>query len=314
MYQRTLVLFSLLLAVALTAALGCGSGTRSDATNDSSTAPSSALAPAELRLNGDFAGPLGVQLYSFREAFRTDVPGTLARVRALGFRDVELAGTYGMSAQQFRQALDSAGLSASSMHAGYEQLRDSLPAVLAAARVLGVKYVGTAWIPHPDGPITAQLARQTAADFNRWGKAARAEGLQFFYHVHGYEFKPGADGVLPMDVLMQQTDSDAVKFEMDVFWAALPGNDPAALLRKYPGRWKLMHIKEMKKGVATGVHTGSANPDSTEVPVGTGQIDYRAVLRAAKEVGVERYYLEDETVRPFETVPVSVRWLETVRY
>lgn len=314
MYQRTLVLFSLLLAVALTAALGCGSGTRSDATNDSSTAPPSASAPAELRLNGDFAGPLGVQLYSFREAFRTDVPGTLARVRALGFRDVELAGTYGMSAQQFRQALDSAGLSASSMHAGYEQLRDSLPAVLAAARVLGVKYVGTAWIPHPDGPITAQLARQTAADFNRWGKAARAEGLQFFYHVHGYEFKPGADGVLPMDVLMQQTDSDAVKFEMDVFWAALPGNDPAALLRKYPGRWKLMHIKEMKKGVATGVHTGSANPDSTEVPVGTGQIDYRAVLRAAKEVAVERYYLEDETVRPFETVPVSVRWLETVRY
>jgi hypothetical protein len=70
----------------------------------------------------------------------------------------------------------------------------------------------------------------------------------------------------------------------------------------------------MKKGVATGVHTGSANPDSSEVPTGTGQTDYRGVLRAAKEVGVERYYLEDETVRPFDTVPLSIHWLEAVKF
>lgn len=314
MHQRTLVLSSLLLAVASTAMSGCESSARSESTKDSTAAPAKTSTPREVNLSGDFQGPLGVQLYSFRDAFRTDVPGTLQRVRTLGVREVELAGTYGMSAQQFRQALDGAGLNATSMHVGYERLRDSLPVALAEAKALGVKYVGTAWIPHPDGPITAQLARQAAADFDRWGKAARAEGLQFFYHVHGYEFKPGADGVLPMDVLMKQTDPDAVKFEMDVFWASLPGNDPVALLKKYPGRWKLMHIKDMKKGVATGVHTGSANPDSSEVPTGTGQIDYRAVLRAAKEVGVEKYYLEDETVRPFETVPVSIRWLETVRF
>jgi sugar phosphate isomerase/epimerase len=308
-----LVLSSLLLVVASTAVSGCRSSGRSESTKDSSAAPAK-TSPREVNLTADFQGPLGVQLYSFRDAFRTDVPGTLQRVRALGIREVELAGTYGMNAQQFRQALDATGLSATSMHVGYERLRDSLPAALAEAKALGVKYVGTAWIPHPDGPITAQLARQAAGDFDRWGKAARAEGLQFFYHVHGYEFKPGADGVLPMDVLMKQTDPDAVKFEMDVFWASLPGNDPVALLKKYPGRWKLMHIKDMKKGVATGVHTGSANPDSSEVPAGTGQIDYRGVLRAAKEVGVEKYYLEDETVRPFETVPVSIRWLETVRF
>lgn len=316
MHQRLLGLFSLPL-VALSAALGCGSGAGGESKKDSSGAPasvSSVSAPTELRLTGDFAGPLGVQLYSFREAFKTDVPGTLARVRALGIREVELAGTYGKSAQEFRRMLDSAGLSATSMHVGYERLRDSLPAALAEAKALGVKYVGTAWIPHPDGPITATLARQAAGDFDRWAKAARTEGLQFFYHVHGYEFKAGADGVLPMDVLMRQTDPDAMKFEMDVFWASLPGNDPAALLRKYPGRWKLMHIKDMKKGVATGVHTGSANPDSSEVPTGTGQTDYRAVLRAAKEVGVEKYFLEDETARPFETVPLSIRWLETVKY
>ena len=316
MHRQLVRSSSAVLAVALTFALGCSSTPRDAAVKDS-TAPAADAAPsapAEIKLAGDFQGPLGVQLYSFRDAFKTDVPGTLARVRALGFKEVELAGTYGMTPQQFRQALDSAGLSATSMHIGYEQFRDSLESVLAAAKVLGPKNVGTAWIPHPNGPITVALAKQAAADFNRWGKAARAQGLQFFYHVHGYEFKPGAGGVLPMDVLMKETDPEAVKFEMDVFWASLPGNDPVVLLKKYPGRWKLMHIKDMKKGVATGVHTGSANPDSSEVPTGTGQTDYRAVLRAAKDVGVERFYIEDETARPFDTVPLSIRWLEAVKY
>jgi len=306
--------FSLLLVIAAVTTLGCEPAPPAGSTKDSSAPPATAAAPTAINLTGDFQGPLGVQLYSFREAFKTDVRGTLAKVRALGITEVELAGTYGMPAQAFRQLLDSVGLTATSMHVGYERFRDSLPAALAEAKALGVKYVGTAWIPHPDGPITVKLAQQAAADFDRWGKAARAEGLQFFYHVHGYEFKPGEGGALPMDVLMKQTDPEAVKFEMDVFWASLPGNDPAALLKKYSGRWKLMHIKDMKKGVVTGVHTGSANPDSSEVPTGTGQTDYRAVLKAAKEVGVEKYYLEDETAKPFDTVPLSIRWLETVRY
>lgn len=258
--------------------------------------------------------PVGVQLYSFREAFKTDVPGTLQRIHDLGFRDVELAGTYGLTAKRFRQLLDSVGLHASSMHVGYEQFRDSLPQVLADAKTLGVRYVGTAWIPHPDGPISVPLAREAAANFNRWGRAARARGFQFFYHVHGYEFVRGDKGVLPMDVLMRETDPAAVKYEMDVFWATLPGNNPVALLEKYSGRWRLMHLKDMKKGVATNVMTGSANPDSAEVPVGAGQIDYRTVLRAAKQVGVEKFYLEDETKDPFTTVPQSIDWLRTVRF
>lgn len=262
----------------------------------------------------DSTAPVGVQLYSFRDAFKTDVPGTLAHIRTLGFREVELAGTYGMSAAKFRQELDRAGLRATSMHVGYETFRDSLSAVLADAKTLGVRYVGTAWIPHPDGPITVALARQAAADFTRWGRAARAQGFQFFYHVHGYEFKRGTGGVLPMDVLVRDTDPKAVAFEMDVFWATLPGNNPVALLRKYSGRWKLMHLKDMKKGVATNVMTGSADPNATEVPVGTGQIDYKSVLKTAKQIGVEKFYLEDETAAPFETVPQSIRWLQSIKF
>jgi sugar phosphate isomerase/epimerase len=321
----------LLAAALLGTAVGCSPGARgvgegaapaaggAGTTGAPAAAGAAAAAPAAgdtagVRLAGDFAGPLGVQLYSVRGAMRTDVPGTLARVRALGFHEVELAGTYGMSAADFRALLDRSGLRATSMHAGYERLRDSLPAVLAEARALGVRYVGTAWIPHPDGPITVARTREAAADFDRWGKAARQAGVQFFYHIHGYEFQPGAGGVVPMDVLVRETDPAAVRFELDVFWAALPGQDPAALLRRHRGRWALMHLKDMRQGVARNVHRGSADPDSTEVPVGAGQIDYRAVLQAAREVGVERYYVEDETREPFATMPQSVRWLASVRF
>lgn len=310
---------TLLPALALAAAAGaCRTAPQSSTPNSAPTpagAPSPSASPAhDFQFQGDFTGPLGVQLYSVRDAIRGDVPGTLARVRALGFREVELAGTYGLTAEQFRAALDRAGLRATSMHVGYEQLRDSLPAVLAEAKALGVQYVGTAWIPHANGPLTEEGAHRAAADFDSWGRAARRQGLQFFYHTHGYEFVPGADGALPMDILMRDTDPDAVKYEMDVFWVSRPGADPVAWLRKYPTRWRLLHLKDMKRGTATNVNTGAANPDSAEVPLGSGQIDYRGVLRAAKEIGVEKYYIEDETSDPFATMPQSIRWLETVRY
>ena len=292
--------------------LGCRTAAQSTAT---ATTPNAGVSSShELDLRGDFKGPLGVQLYSVRNAISTNVPGTLARVRALGFREVELAGTYGLTAAQFRSELDRAGLSATSMHVGYERFRDSLPAVLDEARTLGVRYVGTAWIPHADGPLTEEAAHHAAADFNAWGRAAQARGLQFFYHVHGYEFQAGASGTLPMDILMRETDAGAVKFEMDVFWISRPGADPVAWLRKYPTRWRLLHLKDMKKGTPTNVNTGAANPDETEVPLGTGQIDYRGVLRTAREIGVEKFYVEDETAAPFATMPLTVRWLETVRY
>lgn len=298
---------------------GCGGaeepGTEAAVAADApATAAPAAADTANFNFTGDFNGPLGVQLYSFRNELQQDVPGTLRKVRDLGFREVETAGTYGLAPEQFRQELDRAGLEVTSMHAPYERMRDSLQAVLADAKALGAEYVGVAWMPEGERPTTPERARQTAAQFNRWGRAAREQGLQFFYHIHGYEFQPGPNGVLPMDVLMEQTDPEAVKYQLDAFWAALPGADPAALLRKYPNRWELMHIKDMKKGVPTNNHTGSAPPDETEVPVGTGQIDYRAVLKAAKEIGLDRYYLEDETKEPFNTIPESVRFLETVKF
>ena len=143
--------------------------------------------------------------------------------------------------------------------------------------------------------------------------AAKARGLQFFYHIHGYEFQPSAEGVVPFDVLVQETDPENVKFEMDVFWATRPGQDPVALLNKYPDRWELMHVKDMAPGTATDDHTGQGTPEM-EVPVGTGTIDYAAVLQAAEEIGMDRYYIEDETTDPLANIPKSIDYVETVAY
>lgn len=298
--------------LALLLAAACSTAEDAEVAGGEAAANDSLSAAGELSFQGDFQGPLGLQLWSVREQMAEDVPGTLAWVRQQGFSEVELAGTQGLTAEQFRQELDRAGLSATAMHVPYERLRDSMEVVFAEAEVLGANDIGVAWIPH-EGSYTPEMARQTAADFNRWGRAARERDLRFYYHNHGYEFEPAADGTVPLDVLMQETDPESVFFEMDVFWTAHPGADPAAILRKYPNRWRLMHIKDMAQGTPVGDYSGGA-PAEAQVAVGTGQIDYSAILAAAEEVGVEKYYVEDETTDPQANIPLTLQYLQQVTY
>lgn len=262
---------------------------------------------------GDFEGPLGLQLWSIRHALENDMRGTLNWVREQGFEEVELHSTYGMSADSFRHQLDRAGLRATATHAGYERFQNDIQGILDEAEILGLGHVGIAWIPHPeDRPFTVEMAREAAANFNQWGQAAAERGIRFYYHPHGYEFQPAADGTVPFDVLVQETDPEFVDFEMDVFWVSHPGADPVALLRKYPDRWSLMHIKDMAEGTESNF-SGHAASESN-VPVGTGTIDYAAVLEAAREIGVERYYIEDESPAPLENIPRSIDYLEQLTY
>lgn len=267
---------------------------------------------ATLAFEGDFDGPLGLQLWSVRDRMEDDVAGTLEWVRQQGFTEVELAGTQGMTPEAFRMELDRAGLRATAMHVPYERLRDSMEVVFEEAQTLGATDVGVAWIPH-EAPFTPELARSTAADFNRWGAAAREHGLRFYYHNHGYEFRPASDGTIPFDVLMEETDPQTVFYEMDVFWTVHPGVDPVELLRRYPDRWKLMHVKDMAAGTATGDFSGGA-PAEAQVVVGTGQIAFPSILAAADEVGVEKYYVEDETTDPIGNIPQTLDYLQGVTY
>ena len=257
-----------------------------------------------------FKGPLGLQLYSLRAEFAKDVPGALARVREMGFREVEMGGTYNLSPQQFRAELDKAGLRAVSLGASFDSLRDNIDTVISSAKTFGVQYVMCAWITH-QRPFSEEAARQAIQVFNRAGEKLKAAGITFAYHIHGYEFQPYGEGTL-FDLLATELKPEFVSFELDVFWAFHGGQDPVALMRKYPKRFTLMHLKDMRKG-EKGNLTGNA-PDDWSVALGAGQIDFPAVLPEAKKAGVKWYFVEEESPTPLDNIPAGLRYLERLRF
>jgi sugar phosphate isomerase/epimerase len=254
---------------------------------------------------------IGLQLYSLRAQFQTNVPATLDEVKAFGFQNVELAGTYQLTPEQFRQQLDSRGLKAVSAHFPFERLRDDAEGVAREAQTLGLKYVGCAWIPHSD-PFDEKACRDAAAVFNRVGEALAKHGLKFFYHSHGYEFQPYQDGTL-FDLLMKETNPKYVNFEMDVFWIVHPGQDPVKLLQKYGHRWQLLHVKGMRDSTPTGLLTGHTDA-TNDVAVGQGKIDYPPILQAAQKIGVKYYFIEDESPSSEQQIPESLNYLKSVTW
>lgn len=257
-----------------------------------------------------FKGPVGLQLYSLRDGFKKDVPATLDSVKAFGFKYVELAGTYNLSATEFRKQLDARGLVAIAGHFPLERFLKDPDGLAKDAKDLGLQYAGVAWYGHKD-PFDEAQCRKMAADFNAAGKAMAGRGLKFYYHNHGYEFQPHADGTL-FDLLMAETDPNLVCFEMDILWTVHPGQDPAKLLAKYGARWQLMHLKDLKKGVHGDLsgHTDVTN----DVALGSGQMDYPAALNAAQKVGVKWFFIEDESPAVNDQLPVSLKFLEQVSW
>lgn len=258
-----------------------------------------------------FKGPVGLQLYSLRGQFTKSVPLGVEMTKNFGIHDVELAGTYNLAPEKFRGMLIAAGLNPVSAHFSYEKYRDNPEGIAQEAQALGLKFAGVAWIPH-QGAFDEAECRDAAKTFNKAGAVLAAHGIQFFYHCHGYEFEPFASGTL-MDLLITESDPRLVAFQMDTTWVFFPGQDPAAWLLKYPGRWQLMHLKDLKKGVARGSLSGGTDPNN-DVVLGAGQLDWPAILKAAKRVGVKYYFIEDEAAVAPEQIPQSLRYLEQVRF
>jgi sugar phosphate isomerase/epimerase/acetyl esterase/lipase len=261
--------------------------------------------------SASFKGPIGLQLYSLRDQFSKDVTSTLDRVRDLGIQYVELAGTYKLKPEEFKTMLDAKGLKPISGHFGFERYRDDVEAVAREAKALGLQYVGCAWVPHKDS-FDETEAREAINVFNRAGEALAKHGLKFFYHIHGYEFHPHGDGTL-FDLIVKETKPEFVRFEMDVFWVVHPGQDPVKLLEKYGNRFELMHVKDMRKGTPTGLLTGQSDV-TNDVAIGTGIMKWNDILKAAEKAGVKWYFLEDESPVSMEQIPVSMRFLERVKF
>lgn len=256
-----------------------------------------------------FTGTLGLELYSVRHLLDKDVPGTLKTVKDWGFTDVEGGNWYGRSASEFKALIGSYGMRMQSMLTGYERLRDDMAGAIKDAKDVGATYLGTAWIPHKDVFVMSHVD-EAVANFTKWGKALKAEGLQFHYHVHGYEFQPSPEGTL-LDTLIARCPAGDVSFEMDVFWVLRGGGQPADLLTKYPGRFELMHIKDIAVGTALGDPTGTA-PDETSVAIGKGQVQWASLLPLASKSGVKMFYIEDEHPHAELQMPDSLKYLASV--
>ncbi len=266
----------------------------------------------EVGAGKSFKGPTGLQLYSLRDMQKKEgVTATLDKVKAFGFKYVEVADYGGLSPADFRKQLDQRGLAPIGRHYPYAQLRDDIGAVIRDAKALGIPYVGCAWIGHKP-PFSEQVCREAAAVFNKAGAALAQEGIKFYYHNHGYEFVPHGDGTL-FDLLVGQTDPKTVFFQMDVLWTVLPGQDPAKLLEKYPDRWLLLHLKDLKKGVPTG--NLSAHTDLTnDVALGSGQVNWPALFTASQKIGIKYYFIEDESPTAVQQIPQSLKFLESVEW
>ncbi|GDY21754.1 xylose isomerase [Verrucomicrobiota bacterium] len=257
-----------------------------------------------------FPGTVGLQLYSLRGIFTQSPAKGLKQTQDFGFRIVETAGTYNLPPERFKTMLAEHGLKPVSGHFPYDRWKTEPAKVIAEAKALGLEYAGCAWITHK-APFSEAAARDAIAVFNRAGELGAKEGIRVFYHAHGFEFHPHGDGTL-LDLLITGTDPKLVSFEMDVLWVVFPGHDPVKWLQKYPGRWALMHLKDLRKGVATGALTGKTDV-ANDVPLGTGQMDWPAILKAARESGVKYYFIEDESPSVVEQIPQTLRYLQSLK-
>ena len=253
---------------------------------------------------------IGVQLYSFRNQIPKDIPGTLQKIREMGITELEGGGSYGMPQLEFTSMISKMGFKMISIGADFDKLQKDLPAVIAEAKAYGAKYVVCFWIPHNGDEFTLDNAKNGIDVFNAAGKILSENGLSLCYHPHGYEFRPYEKGTL-FDFIMSSVKAEWVNFEMDVFWIKHPGQDAVALLKKYPGRFQLMHLKDRKPGTV-GNQNGNADVE-TNVVLGSGDVGIANIMKVAKKAGVKHFFIEDESSRSMEQVPLSLAFLKTLR-
>jgi len=257
-----------------------------------------------------YKAALGIAPYTFRRSFPNSVPATLDTIKMMGFTEIE-GGEGKLPLEEFKKLCNERGISIPGIGTGYEQLVKNTDSVVYRAKALEAKYVMCAWVPHDNKTgFTFENAKQAVEDFNRAGKILKENGITFCYHAHGYEFQPYENGTL-LDYIFKNTNPEYVSFEMDVFWIQFGGGDPVGLLKKYGNRWKLMHLKDMKKGTPknlTGLTDGNNN-----VTFGEGEIDFPGILKEANKIGIKHFFIEDESDNILTQLPKSIAYLKSLK-
>jgi sugar phosphate isomerase/epimerase len=250
--------------------------------------------------------PVGIQTYTVRNDLKADFEGTLRKVAAMGYREIEVNGDfYGRPPAELRKILDDVGLRAPSAHFGSPKDGDEWARNMEGAHVMGLQYMLST--SHSEWTKSLDGWKRTADFFNGLGKQCRDAGFQFAYHNHNFEFRV-YDGVVAYDELLRSADKDLVKMEMDCFWTTFGGKDPVEYFHSHPGRFPLLHIKDLKSGYKPTTGGFEGNP-FTEV--GNGTIDWKRIFSAAHEGGLKHYYTEqDMWDRPsIESARISIDYL-----
>jgi sugar phosphate isomerase/epimerase len=248
---------------------------------------------------------LGVQLYTIRNQVKNNtLPQLLHQIRAIGYDEVETySNLYTQPANQLLATIHHAGLSIASGHFNYEDFTSKIP----YARQLGLKWMVCPMLPKAQWG-TPEGFRRAAAAFNEWGKQCQAHGMRFAFHNHNYEFQD-LKGTTGFDILLKETDPELVWLEMDAYWITQAGRDPVLLLNQLGKRVRLLHLKDRKAGQPTSQELDDGSKHFTEV--GNGTIAWRPLLAAARKVGIEHYYVEqDESDKaPTDSLKISYQFL-----
>ena len=267
------------------------------------TRPSSLVPRPPTRL-----GPIGLQLYTVRDLLKQDFEGTLDRVAGIGYKEVEFAGYFDHAPEQVRAALDRNGLTAPGAHVAFEAIERAWDATLHIASLIGHRFVVCAWIDEERRRTVDDWSR-IGDRLNQAGAAARDAGLQLAYHNHSYEFVP-LEGRLPYDLLLEHTDPVLVRLELDLFWITFGGGDPLAYFSRYPGRFPLVHVKDM-----TAKPTPDVAPERVMTDVGRGSIDWKRIFARARDAGIEHYFVEhDQPADPLASIRASYDYLRALEF
>jgi len=245
---------------------------------------------------------IGVQLYTVRDAAAKDLPGTLARIAEIGYRDVEFAGYHGRTPAEIRDLLTRFNLGAPSSHIPVASLRGDWKKALDEAKTIGHEFVTIPWLG--DGDTSSVDAWKRVAElFNRGGADAKAAGLRFAYHNHDFEFRRIGD-VVPFDVLLAETDPALVSYEMDIYWLVKAGHDPMAYFTRYPNRFTMVQVKD-----------SAGPPEHRMVDVGAGAIDFARVLPRAVASGVKHVFVEhDQPADAMASITASYQHLAKLAF